>query len=268
LRDLGKCKFRPYKIKLTSDVPIYHYPYKMSEKELLLIDDQVKDMLDAGIIRHSESPYSSRVFLVPKPNNEKRFVVNFKPVNEITEPTHFIIPDINIIIYKLKDAVWFSILDLKAGYFQIILSEDSIPITAFTTRLGHFEFLVLPFGLRNAVIEFCKIMHALLGHLPFVIVYVDDITIFSKTLNEHLEHIKVVLDILKKNDLKLNKQKCKFFQREIKCLGYIISFNKIAMNPDKIIAIQNFLEPKNVKQLQSFLGLANYYSKFINNFAN
>ena len=267
-KDLGCCNLRPYKIKLKSDVPIFNYPYRMSEKELKLIDEETQKMLDAGIIRASMSPYSARPFFGPKPNGEKRFVINYKPLNSVTEIVHMAIPAVEDLINKLNKAKWFTILDLKSGYWQIVVDIDSVAYTAFTTRTGHWEFVRLPFGLSNAVSEFCHIMHMLLGHLPYVIVYVDDIVIFSESLDDHFEHILNVCKILRKNNLKLNKDKCKFFKLEIKCLGYIISHNRVAMDIDKIKTICLFREPKNLKQLQSFLGLSNYYAKFIQNYAS
>jgi hypothetical protein len=165
-------------------------------------------MLAANIIRVSTSPWSSSIVLVPKPDNTKRICINYRRLNAVTVPDVFPLPRIQDILDSLSGSSFFTSFDLKAGYWQTQLDETSIPKTAFTTTDGHYEFVRTPFGLRNAPSQFCRLMQILLGPYKFVSVYLDDITIHSKTFNEHIDHIKTVLTVLRKAKLKLNKKKC------------------------------------------------------------
>jgi len=266
--DLGVCTVRKMRINLSTEVPVFNYPFRRSEMENIKMDEVVNKMLNAKIIRPSTSPYSCRAFFVPKKGGESRFVIDYKPLNAITISDPFPMWVVEDLINKLSGAKWFSLVDLKAGYWQIDMDPNSIQYTAFSTRSGHYEFLKMPFGLKNAVSEFSRIMNMVLGHLDFVIVYLDDITIFSSTLEQHFRHIKIVLDTLLKHGLKANKEKCSFFKKEIFLLGYVVSENRVAMNPDKVKAVENFKAPKSVKELQIILGLANYYNRFIKNYAD
>ena len=224
-------------------------------------------MLEYGIIRPSRSPYSSPILLVPKPNKTKRLVVDYRQLNAITVQQNWPLPLIADILDDLSGASIFSQLDLKSGYWQVAMNENSIEQTAFSTPDGHYEFLRLPFGLRNAPAEFSRIMYMVLGHLTFVKIYLDDVTVFSKTIEEHIEHLKVVFELLNEAGLKMNPEKCFFCQSEIKLLGYIVSGREVKVDPAKIEKVKNRTEPKNVKDVQRFLGLCNYYRRFVKGFA-
>ena len=168
---------------------------------------------------------------------------------------------------KLAGSKWFTVIDLKCGYWQIKLSKDSCQKVAFSTPDGHYEFVRMPIGLKNAPAEFCRIMHGLLGFLDFVEIYIYVIIIHSKTFEEHMRHIEIVLEKLNKANLKINPLKCKWCASKIKVLGHVIMFNKIMMDPDKISAIVDMKSPRNIKELQRFLGLCNFYRSFIENFS-
>lgn len=224
-------------------------------------------MLEANIIRQSKSPWSAPIIMIPKPDGTKRLCVDYRKLNTVTKTINWPLPIILDILDRLNGSSWFTALDLKSGYWQVKMQQDSIEQTAFSTPDGHYEFLRLPFGLKNGPAEFSRIMHMTLGNLNFVEIYLDDITIHSKTFEDHVGHIRQVLDKIREAGLKINHEKCKWFAREVNILGHKIAQNEISMDEKKLSAIKERLPPKTIKQLQQFIGLCNYYRRFIRDFA-
>ena len=211
----------------------------------------------------------SRAFFVGKKGTSaKRLVVDYKPLNAYMYPPHWPIPLVQDIFDRLAGALLFTKLDLKSGYYQITNAEESIKYTAFATPIGHFKFVRMPFGLRNEPAEFCKIMHDVLVDLPFVRVYLDDITVFSKTFEEQCRHLLVTLSRLLEHGLRVNFPKCEFLRESISLLGHVIGHNKIWVEQKLVEAIQQRKAPYNLPSLQSFLGLANYYRRYIRGYAD
>ena len=252
LNELGDCSIRKHKIRTLDEEPVYTVPYRKSESERLEIRKQIQEMLDAGIIRPSRSPWSSPIILVPKPNKTKRLCVDYRKLNEKTIQQNWPIPRILDILDRFKGSTIFSALDLKSGYWQVRMHEDSIAKTAFSTQDGHYEFLRLPFGLKNAPADFSRIMHMILGNLDFVEIYLDDITIHSKDFKTHVEHIKYVLNALNEANLKINLEKCKWCAREIKVLGHIVSCDKVEPDPMKVKDVQDGLRQKMSSNFNNF----------------
>ena len=272
-KDLGCCNIAKHNISTVESKPIFIRPYRKSFAERKELKLEVKRLLEAGIIRPSKSPWSAPVILIPKPPSgpegikEKRFCTDYRALNKITPQDHHPLPRIDNIFDELGGSRYFSSIDLKCGYWQIPLDEESIPKTAFSTPDGHYEWLRVPFGLRNAPADFSRIMFQIFGDLPFVQLYLDDITVHSETFEEHIEHLKIVCDRLRKANLKINALKCKWAAKSIKLLGFIISDKGIEVNNDKIKAVLELKSPRNVKEVQKFLGFINYYRKLIQDLA-
>lgn len=267
LKDLGTCKVKKYKLTTTTEQPIFLHPYRKSYKERQLIKEEINEMLEAKIIRPSSSPWSSPVILVNKPDGSIRFCTDFRALNKVTPHDPFPLPRIDDVFDRLAGSIYFTTIDLKSGYWQIELDEETIPKTAFSTPDGHYEYLRMPFGIKNAPAEFSRIMQQVLGHLPYVQIYLDDITIHSKSFDEHLEHLKHVFKCLKEVDLKINYKKCNFAAKKITLLGHIVSASGIEADPSKVKAVKDMTPPTNVKELQRFLGMTGYYRKFIEGYA-
>lgn len=198
------CNISDFKITTVNEKPLFQYAYRNSQKENKDMKDELGKMLKNGIIRDSKSPWSSPAIIVGKKDGSKRFCVDYRKLNNVTLQDPFPMPRIADIFDRLRGAEFFTALDLKSGYWQIAMNEESIPKTAFSTSEGHYEFLRMPFGLKNAPAEFSRIMHQVLGNFEFVQIYLDDITIFSKNFNEHLKHIIVVLRAIRNAKLKIN----------------------------------------------------------------
>jgi len=226
-------------------------------------------MLDAGFIRESNSEYASGVVVVEKKGGELRFCVDYRDLNKKTKKDSYPLPRIDDILETLQGSQWFSSLDLASGYWQVEMKPEDIPKTAFITHHGLFEFTVMPFGLTNAPGTFQRLMDKVLRDELWksVVVYLDDVNIFSKTWEEHLKHLENVFERIKKAGLKLSPKKCQFGNSELKFLGHIVGQDGIKMDPAKIEKVQNFPKPVNVTQVRSFLGLCNYYRKFVKGFA-
>ena len=255
-----------FKIELMEDAtPQKKGLYKLSEKELQELRKQLDELLELEFIRPSKSPWGAPILFVSKKDNNLRMCVDYRALNRLTVKNSYPLPRIDDIFDQLKGAQYFSKIDLRSGYHQIRLEKNSIPLTAFRTRYGHFEFLVLPFGLTNAPATFMNLMNEIFkDHLDlFVIVYLDDILIYSKTWKDHLRHIRIVLDILRKERLFGKISKCVFGVTEVEYLGHNISGNGLSVDPQKVKAVKEWPVPKNKQQVQSFLGFVNYYRKFI-----
>ena len=261
------CSIYQFRINTTSDQPIRIQPYRRSYKEKLIIQDEIYKMLEAKIIRPSQSPWSFPVVLITKPDGSSRFCVDYRKLNAITLLDPFPMPRIDDILSRMNKCKWFTAIDLKSGYWQIEMDPRDIDKTAFCTTDGHYEFLRLPFGLKNAPPGFSRVMFQIFGDLPYVEIYIDDIVIHSETFEQHVEHVKMVLNRLDKASLKINITKCKWFFNEIKILGHILNGETIKMNPEKIEAIKRWRPPRNVLEVQQFLGLCNFYRRFIQDFA-
>ena len=267
--ELGKANGTKHRI-VTEGPPIFSPPRRIARSLQKTIQENVEEMLLHNIIRPSTSPYSSPVVLVPKKTGEKRFCIDYRRLNSITVKNKYPLPRIDETIDYLHGAKFFSTLDLFSGYWQIEIEESDKQKTAFTTDDGHFEFNRMPFGLTNAPATFQRLINNVLRPAlkKYALVYLDDVIIFSKTIEEHIQHIESVFNLLRNAGLKIKLSKCTFLQREVEYLGHIVTEKGIGPDPKKLLSITNYPTPKNSDEVRSFLGLAGYYRKFVKNYAD
>lgn len=266
----GRTHVVEHTIKLKDETPIKQRYYPRNPKMQEVINEEVDRMLKEGVIEESSSPWSSPVVLVKKTTGAYRFCIDFRRLNQATERDAYPLPQINFIIEKLKEARFISTLDLKQGYWQVPLSVESRPLTAFTVPgKGLYQFVVMPFGLHSAGASFQRLLDKIIGPElePKAFAYLDDLIIVSKTFEEHLEILREVFERLRRAGLKINPEKCHFGKRELRYLGHIVSEAGIKTDPEKVKAIRDFPTPNTVRKLRSFLGLASWYRRFVDNFA-
>jgi hypothetical protein len=232
------------------------------------IESQVAEMLQSGLIQHSDSAFSSPVLLVKKKDNSWRFCVDYRHLNALTVKSKYPVPIIDELLDELFGASWFSILDLRAGFHQILLKAGESHKTAFQTHTGHYEFRVMAFGLTGAPGTFQKAMNHTLAPLlrKCALVFFDDILVYSASLDDHTRHLKLVLELLARDQWKVKLSKCSFAKQQVSYLGHIIDAQGVSTDPVKIQAIAEWPTPNGIRDLRSFLGLAGYYRKFIRNF--
>lgn len=261
-------RFCDHVIPLIPGTPINVQPYRYPSVIKNEIERQMAEMLKSGLIQHSVSPFSSSVPLVKKKDQTWRFCVDFKHLNAITIKCEYPVPIIDELLDELAHASWFTCLDLIVGYHQVNLKLEEEFKTTFQTHSGHYEFRVMAFGLSGAPATFQKAMNTTLQPLfrKCVLVFFDGILIYSKTYEEHLLHIRLVLQLLYKDNWKVKLSTYVFAQRKISYLGHVISDQGVATDPTKIEAIVHWPTPVDVKQLRSFFGLAGYYRKFVKHF--
>ena len=268
---VGKTNVLAHKITLSHDMPVKQKPYRCSPAKLQELKAHVEEMLEEGVIVPSTSPYAAPVVLVPKKNTTKsRFCVDYRKLNTATKTDAYPIPNIQEILESLAGSSIFTTLDLNSGYWQVPMEERSKEKTAFICPLGLYQFEVMPFGLKNAPATFQRLMEVVLAkHLGKIcMVYLDDIIIHSSSLNQHFHDIQAVLDRLREAGLTINMKKCRFCRTTLKFLGHVVSVSGVQVDEEKTRAVQSFPTPRNLKELQRFLGLAGWYHRFVPHFSS
>ena len=268
--DLGRTDLVKHHIQLGNYTPIKDRYCRIPPHQYEEVQKHLKEMLDIGTIRCSNSPWASPVVLVRKKDGSLRFCIDLRKLNARTVKDAYSLPRIEDALDSLNGACIFTSLDLKSGYWQVKLDEDSIPLTAFTVGpLGFYKCVRMPFGLTNAPATFQRLMESCLGelHLDWCIIYLDNIIIFLKNADDHITRLEGVFEKLAKAGLKLKPSKCEFFRSNLKYLGHIVSKDGIATDPKKIEAIRNWPHPKTVTDICSFTSFTNYYRKFIKGYA-
>lgn len=263
-----------HKLRLTDDTPVYVRNYRKPPHQQKEIDNQVNELLDNGIIQGSNSPWSCPVHIVPKKPDASgkvkwRMVIDYRQLNAKTIEDKYPLPNIEEILDKLGRAQYFSTIDLASGYHQIEMHPEDVEKTAFSTNHGHWEFLRMPFGLRNAPATFQRLMDLILRDLLYntCLVYLDDIIVYSTSLEEHIEKLRNVFQRLREHNLKVQPLKSEFLKKHVEYLGHELTPNGVTPNQRKVQDILNFPVPKTEKEIRSFLGLTGYYRRFIDNYA-
>ncbi|WVZ97583.1 hypothetical protein U9M48_043108 [Paspalum notatum var. saurae] len=250
--------------------PISKKLYRMAPDELKELKTQLQEQLDKGFIRPNSSPWGCpALFIEKKDKGGKRLCVDYRPLNAVTVKNKYPLPHIDILFDQLAGARVFSKIDLRSGYYQIKTREEDIPKRAFSTRYGLYEYLVMSFGLTNAPAFFMYMMKSVFMNEfdKFVVVFIDDILIYSKNEKEHEEHLRIVLTRLREHKLYAKFSKCAFWLKEISFLGHILSGKAVAVDPSKVEDVLNWKQPETITEIRSFLGLAGYYRRFIKDFS-
>jgi hypothetical protein len=268
--DLGRNRLLPHRINTGDRSPVRQPLRRQPYAQVAEIERNVQDMLGAKLIEPTTSPWSSNVLLVKKRDGTMRFCVDYRKLNERTVKESYPLPRLDSCLESLGGNKIFSTLDLRAGYWQTELDPNDAEKTAFITRSGQYKFTVLSMGLVNAPSQFQRLMDLVLAGLLWdvCLTYLDDVIVFSKNFDEHLERLAAVLSCLAKANLKLKASKCQLFQQEVRFLGHVISAQGIATDPDKIKVVENWPRPRNLQEVRSFLGLASYYRRYVARFAD
>jgi len=266
---LGSCNIVRHPLKTIDETPIAQ-PYRSIPPRLYEeVKAHLEELLDQGVIKESHSPYAAPNVLVRKKDQSLRLCVDYRRLNAKTVRDAYPLPRLLEIFDALSGAQYFSTLDLASGYHQITMEPSDQYKTAFTTPFGLFEFNRMPFGLTNAPATFQRLMQTTMSDFlfSFVMAYLDDILVFSKTFEEHLIHLDKLLTRIGETGLKLKLSKCQLLRREVTYLGHTISAEGIGCQEEKIAAVRDWPVPTTTRDLQSFLGFASYYRRFVKDFA-
>ena len=244
-------------------------PYRLGPAEQDELEEEIKDLLAQGFIRPSCSSYGASVLFVPKKDGRWRMCIDYRALNKQTIKDRYPLPRIDLLLDRLGQARVFSKLDLAQGYHQIALTDDSIEKTAFRTNLGQWEYLIMPFGLCNVPSTFQRLMNTIFEREinSFILVYLDDILIYSCSIEEHWDHLRIALDRLRRAKLYGRLHKCEFLKDKVDYLGFEVSQDGIHASPEKVKAVLDWPRLQSVHDIRSFLGLASYYRKFIKGFS-
>lgn len=268
--DIGQCTVFKHRIELLDELPFKQRHRRIPPSMIEEVRCHLEDLLSAGVIRKSKSPWSSGVVLARKKSGKLRMCIDYRALNNRTKKDAYAIPRIEDIFDCLYGSSWFSTFDMKSGYYQIEVEESHKERTAFSLGpLGFYEFNKLPFGLCNSPGTYQRIMEECLGdyNMTICVIYLDDLVIFSDSYEEHLHRLDLIMTRLSQCGLKLNPEKCFLLQRKVKFLGHVISEKGIETDPDKVEVIKNYPRPQNSDELRSFLAFCSYYRKFVKDFA-
>ena len=267
--DVGRTTLVSHKIDTGDAQPVRQRLRKQAWAHQEIIQNERKELSQTDVVREFNGPWCSNVVIVIKKDGTPRFCIDYRKLNELTKKDAYPLPSIEVCLDALAGSRYFSTFDLRSGYHQIPMEESSVEKTAFVTREGTFAFNVMPFGLCNAGATFQRLMDLLMAGITYKIclVYLDDIIVFSRDLNEHLERCKIVFRRLRDAGLKLKVSKCNLVRDSVQFLGHIVSKEGIATDPEKIVKVKEWPRPKNVHDVKAFYGLCSYYRKFVRDFA-
>ena len=262
---IGRTSLVQHKINTGDHAPIKQQPRREPLGLQGTVKEEIKKMEEKGVIEASQSPWASPIVLVKKKDGSIRFCVDYRKLNAVTQKDAYPLPRIDDNLEALKGAQWFSTLDLASGYWQVEMSPADKEKTAFCTKYGLYHFNVMPFGLCNAPGTFERLMETVLKGMQWerAVLYLDDIIIFSKDIQEHMERLEEIFQRLKAANLTLKPAKCHFFQQEVEFLGHIVSKEGVRTDPKKIEAIRTWTIPRRIRDVRAFLGLTGYYRRFI-----
>ena len=283
--DIGKTSLIEMEINTGDSLPITQKPYTLPLKHATWVQKELEILEKAGVIVRSVSPWASPIVLVPKrtaPGEppKRRLCMDYCAVNSLLPPvkkafsrakgvlTLVVLPKIDEIYAQLKGSKIYSTIDMRSGYYHMVLSEESRPKTAFVSSFGKWEFKRCPFGLAQALAYFQRLVNEVLSGLTFAFDYLGDILDFSPDMELHLEHLRLLFERLRSADLRLKEVKCNFLKKHIQYLGHIASGEGITPLPEKLDSIQKMLPPKTSKEVKQFLGLIGYYRKFVPRFSD
>ncbi|GBG82479.1 hypothetical protein CBR_g34855 [Chara braunii] len=258
-------------IQLVPDYRVHHQaPYRLSIPEATELKRQLEELLRLGFIKPSNSPWGAPVLFARKADGTLRLCIDYRGLNRYTVKISYPMPRSDELFNRLAGNRFFTKIDLRSGYHQIRVVAADQPKTAFRSRFGHYEFTVMSFGLTNAPATFQRAMNDIFRDIleQYVLIYLDDILVYSRTLEEHLRHLRDVLDRLRRHDFYAKLSKCRFAQHKVDFLGHYVSDQGLHMDDAKITAIAEWPAPTSAKQLRSFLGLTSYYSNFIRGYAS
>lgn len=267
--DVGLAKGVTHHIRLRDSRPFRERSRRIAPADIEDVRRHLQELLAAGIIKESRSPYASPIVIVRKRNGKVRMCIDYRLLNSRTIPDQYTMPRIDDALDCLTGSKWFSVLDLRSGYYQVEMSEEDKEKTAFICPLGFFQFERMPQGITGAPATFQRLMEKAVGDMNLiqVLVYLDDLIVFGKTLEEHEERLLKVLDRLEECGLKISIDKCQFCQPQVKFLGHIVSAKGVATDPEKVSAVTHWKTPTDLKSLRSFLGFCGYYRRFIANYS-